>query len=88
MDARRRSPLRRSLQGDDLCACPRCRSVLVQETDAQPCGDGRWEVERWCPECGWSGVVRCSAQAWLEFGEHLRSGRDRLATLLGRIAAA
>jgi hypothetical protein len=81
MDLRRRPP-------DDLLACPACDSRLVQRRAARCRPDGDWLLDRWCPECGWRGASRCSAEAYADFDAAQRVARAGLTALLSRVEHA
>jgi hypothetical protein len=70
---------------DDILACPRCDSRLVQEIAATPRRDGDWQVVRRCPECEWHGAGRFSAEAYAEFQVAQQSAAAGLSALLMQI---
>ncbi|HSD79011.1 MAG TPA: hypothetical protein VLB47_00065 [Solirubrobacteraceae bacterium] len=57
----------------------------MERVDARPCADGRWHVERRCPECEWRGAGRWPAEAYRELDDHLAAARAALLRLLARV---
>jgi predicted RNA-binding Zn-ribbon protein involved in translation (DUF1610 family) len=80
--------LRRRRHHEDLLACPRCASRLVQPLTARRRRAGDWYVQRACPECGWRGAARCSAEAYADLDAAQRAARAALTTLLSRVERA
>ena len=79
---------RRHPHHDDILACPRCDSRLVQPVAALRRSDGGLEVARRCPECEWRGSARCSAEAYAELEAAHRAARAALVALLERVEHA
>ncbi|UJA21729.1 hypothetical protein HJD18_16920 [Thermoleophilia bacterium SCSIO 60948] len=62
----------------ELDECPCCRSRFVQPLDWAPVEDGRWRVERHCPECEWSGVGVYDQDVVDHYDDVLDAGTERL----------
>ena len=60
----------------DLCPC--CDSRLVQPLDWAPTEDGRWRVERRCPECSWSGAGVYGQETVDNYDDTLDAGTERV----------
>ncbi|MBA2504639.1 MAG: hypothetical protein H0V29_01690 [Thermoleophilaceae bacterium] len=61
-----------------LHCCPECSSHLVQPVWWRESGPAHWEIERWCPECGWgeTGIYEQEVVDW--FDDELERGTDLL----------
>jgi hypothetical protein len=70
---------------DDLHACPRCASQLVEPVAVRRFGERWWHVERRCPECEWTGADLVEEEAVARLGDELDAGRAAMTALLEQI---
>jgi hypothetical protein len=73
---------------DGLHVCPECRSSLVQALDWHDAGPEHWLLERFCPECWWTGEDRHEQLVMEAFDIALDDGTDALIQTLHELTAA
>ena len=69
----------------ELYACGRCSSELVEPVAVRRFDSRWWHVERRCPECEWTGADLVTEAAVTRLGEQLDAGRATLTALLHEI---
>ncbi len=72
---------------DGLHVCPECRSVLVQPREWHDAGPDHWLLERYCPECWWTGEERFAQDVMESFDVTLDDGTDALIRSLHKVTA-
>ena len=72
---------------DGLHVCPECRSTLVQPLDWHDAGPDHWLLERFCPECWWTGEERHEQPVMEAFDLTLDDGTDALIRALHELTA-
>ena len=70
---------------EELHACRRCTSQLVEPIAVRRFDSRWWHVERRCPECQWTGADLVGEAALTRLGEHLDAGRATMTALLHQI---
>ncbi len=69
----------------ELHACGRCASQLVEPVAVRRFDERWWHVERRCPECRWTSADLVDEDAVVRLGEQLDAGRAAMTTLLHQI---
>jgi len=69
----------------ELHACGRCASQLVEPVAVRRFDERWWHVERRCPECRWTSADLVGEDAVVRLGEQLDAGRAAMTTLLHQI---
>jgi len=72
---------------DGLHVCPTCRSAFVQPRDWHDAGPDLWLLERFCPECWWTGEDRFGQDVMEAFDVALDDGTDALIRSLHKLTA-
>ncbi len=72
---------------DGLHVCPACRSTLVQPREWRDAGPEHWLLERFCPECWWTGEDRHEQDIMEAFDVALDDGTDALIRALHTLTA-
>ncbi len=67
---------------EELHACRRCPSQLVEPIAVRRFDSEWWHVERRCPECQWTGADLVDEAAVNRLGDQLDAGRAAMAALL------
>jgi hypothetical protein len=71
-----------------LHICTRCDSELVQPSDWEEAGEGRWQLRLACPNCGWSRRGTFSSVQLTALEDRLDGGFDVLLHDLKRLTTA
>ena len=72
---------------DGLHVCPECRSGLVQPREWRDAGPDHWLLDRFCPECWWTGEDRHPQDVMEAFDIALDDGTDALIRSLHALTA-
>ncbi len=72
---------------DGLHVCPECRSELVQPREWHDAGPDHWLLDRFCPECWWTGEDRHPQDVMEAFDITLDDGTDALIRSLHALTA-
>ena len=67
---------------EELHACGRCSSRLVEPIAVRRFDSRWWHVERRCPECQWTGADLVTEAAVALLDEQLDAAREAMAALL------
>ncbi len=70
---------------DGLHVCPDCRSGLVQPREWSDAGPDHWLLERYCPDCWWTGEDRFEQEIMEAFDVALDDGTDVLIRSLHKL---
>jgi hypothetical protein len=67
---------------EELYACGRCSSQLVEPVAVRRFDSHWWHVERRCPECRWTGADLVTEDAVAHLEEQLHAARAAMTALL------